>query len=90
MQAFVLIPDIITIIGVNKDEKYSHRVSVAAFTPQLPACQANYIHDIQAKTSPPLSSASLTGASMSQKRGCESGPVPPGTEDADLPDVKKK
>lgn len=42
------------------------------------------------KRRPPLSSASLTGASMSQKRGCESVPVPPGTEDADLPDVKKK
>lgn len=36
LQATVISPDIITIKGVNTDEKYSHMVFVVALTPLLP------------------------------------------------------
>ncbi|EAM2866098.1 hypothetical protein AHS81_20460 [Salmonella enterica] len=54
----------------------------------LRCCQANYIHDIRGGNVAPSSSTSLMGVSISQKLDCADAPVPLGTEEADLPDVR--
>ena len=81
-------------------KKYSILVPAAVLSALLPACQANYIHDIRGGNVAPSSSTSLTGVSISQHRQSpvasgppgttESGESFPGTRDADVPEALVK